>query len=139
IVVQVGKNHTCPARRNSHCFLAVERKLAFLIAKEEVRLRTFVMKCRDIEIDPAVAVGVAPRRAVAANAAGCRQDAALDAHIAKNKWVISREAVHAGELKCQSDYAADQPATTAHGIPSSFLSATQSRSSSADVGTSVLV
>src|SRR5688572_7001388 len=72
IVVEVGEEAGVGPRGETQMLLVVELELAAGIAEKHVGLRPLGMKGAHVQVDPAVAVDVAPARGVSADARGMR-------------------------------------------------------------------
>jgi hypothetical protein len=65
--------------------LLIEAKLAGHVAKEHVRLGVLLVEGGDIQIDPAIAVHVAPSRSMPHDAGDMRKQAGFIADVAEDK------------------------------------------------------
>jgi hypothetical protein len=90
VVIQVGEDHAGGAGGDAQRRLLIEMELALLVAEEQVRLGAIGVKRADIEVEPAVTIGIAPGGAVAADAGDRRRQAGFVADVAEDERVRCR-------------------------------------------------
>ena len=101
VVVEVGEDHAGAAHGDVQRLLIVERELPLVVPEEHVRLTAIAAEGGDVEVEPAVAVYVAPPRPVTEDAADRRGQARLVADVAELEGVFGRPGLTGACHECQ--------------------------------------